>query len=185
MSIDLVLLFTACLLSSVAGFSFSKKQQLPGFGDPRRLKENGPFFVVTGVMVGILTFLFFDRHFYYISPESYPRNTLYLIIYPFKLAFANEVILRLGLVTIAVRLLRQRTGGVIAVSGIATIFTMKYNRFLGIDYSYNTLYITQFVISFLVNSILGYIFITRGLIHSMALHFLFGLRLPIVLWILS
>lgn len=185
MGMDLFLLFIACLLSAIAGFSFSKKQQLPGFGDPRRIKETFPLLLMVAATVGILTYLFFDRHFFYISPESYPKNTLYLIAYPLKLAFMNEVILRFGLVTIAIGFLKQRIGGVIAISGIAAIFTMKYFQFLGIDYPYNTLYITQFIISFFVNFILGYVFITRGLIHAMMLHLLFGLRLPIVIWALG
>ncbi len=185
MSLELILLFFVCFLSAMSGFSFSTRFQLPGVGDLHRFKETFPVLLIVAVVVGGFTYLFFDRHFFYMSPESYPKNTLYLVSYPFKLAFTNEVVLRFGLVTLAVGFLKQRIGGVIAISAIAAIFSLKYFRFLGMDYPYNYVFICQFIIAFFVNFILGYILITRGLIYAMTLHFLFGIRLAVVVWILG
>ncbi len=185
MSLELTLLFFVCFISSISGFSFSNRFQLPGVGDLRRFKETFPVLLIVAVVVGGLTYLLFDRHFFYISPESYPSNKWYLVSYPFKLAFTNEVVLRFGLVTLAVGLLKQRIGGVIAISAIAAIFSMKYFRFLGMDYPYNYVFISQFVIAFFVNFILGYVLITRGLIYAMTLHFLFGIKLAVVIWALG
>jgi len=185
MSLELFLLFVVCFLSSISGFSFSRRFQLPGLGDIRRFKETFPFLLVTATVVGIITYVLFDRQFFFISPESYPDSTWYLVSYPFKLAFTNEVVLRFGLVTLAVGFLKQRIGGVIAISAIAAIFSMKYFRFLGMDYPYNYIFISQFVIAFLVNFILGYILVTRGLIYAMMMHFLFGIKLAVVVWILG
>ncbi len=180
LSLESILLFFVCFLSSISGFSFSGRFQLPGFGDLRRFRETFPALLIVAVVVGGLTYLIFDRHFFYMSPESYPNDTWYLVSYPFKLAFTNEVVLRFGLVTLAVGFLKQRIGGVIAISAIAAIFSMKYFRFLGMDYPYNYIFISQFVIAFFVNFILGYVLITRGLIYAMILHFLFGIRLVVV-----
>ena len=182
---ELSLLFIICFLSAIVGFSYSIKFQLPGFGDLRRFTETIPLLLLVGVVMGGLTYLIFDRHFFYISPASYPKDILYLVSCPFKVAFTNEVILRFCMVTLGVGILKNRLGGVILVSIFASILTMKYFRFLGLDYPFNYFFITQFFISFFGNFILGYLFVTRGLIYSMSLHFLFGTRLAVVVWMLG
>jgi len=45
--------------------------------------------------------------------------------------------------------------------------------------------LSQFFILFFGNFIFGYLFITRWLIYSTSLHFLFGTRLAVVVWILG
>ena len=182
---ELSLLFIVCLLSAIVGFSYSIKFQLPGFGDLRGFTETIPLLLLVGVVMGGLTYLIFDRHFFYISPASYPKDILYLVSCPFKVAFTNEVILRFCMVTLAVGILKNRLGGVILVSIFASIFTMKYFQFLDLDYPFNYFFITQFFISFFGNFILGYLFVTQGLIYSMSLHFLFGTRLAFVVWMLG
>ena len=182
---ELSLLFIVCLLSAIVGFTYSIKFQLPGFGDLRRFTETIPLLLLVGVVMGGLTYLIFDRHFFYISPASYPKDILYLVSCPFKVAFTNEVILRFCMVTLGVGISKNRLGGVILVSIFASILTMKYFRFLDLDYPFNYFFITQFFISFFGNFILGYLFVTRGLIYSMSLHFLFGTRLAFVVWMLG
>jgi len=182
---ELSLLFIICLLSAIVGFSYSEKFKLPGFVDFSRFTETLPILLLTGVVMGGLTYLVFDRHFFYISPESYPKDILYLVSCPFKAAFTNEVVLRFCMVTLGAGILKNKLGGVFLVSIFASIFTMKYFRFFHLDYPFNYFFITQFFISFLGNFILGYLFITRGLIYSMSLHFLFGTRLAFVVWMLG
>jgi hypothetical protein len=182
---ELFLLFITCFLSAFVGFSFCHKYQLPGIGDFRQFIETIPLLLVLGTVIGGLTYLIFDRHFFYISPASYPKDILYIVSYPFKVAFTNETILRFCMVTLGVGILKNKLGGVILVSVFVSIFTMKYFQFLGLDYPFNYSFINQFFISFFGNIILGYLFVTRGLIYSMSLHFLFGTRLAFVVWMLG
>jgi len=179
---ELLILFIICLLSSMVGFSFSKRLDLPGFGNLRRFPQSIPILLVVGaVMAGLSCFLF-DRYFFEISPSSYPKDPLYLISYPFKGAFTEEIILRFCLVTLGVGILRNRTASVILVSALASTFTIKYFYFIGIGFGLNYLFITQLLLSFLANLILGYLFVTRGLLYAMALKFLFGIKYAVISW---
>ena len=81
---ELFLLFIICFLSSVAGFSFSKRLGLPGFGDISRFTRFIPLLLVLGAVMTALSYFLFDRHFLRLSPVSYPKNILYLMSYPFK-----------------------------------------------------------------------------------------------------
>lgn len=179
------ILFVVCFLSAMAGFLFSKRLGLPGFGDPGRFGKTAPLLFGTALVMGSLTYLLFDRYFFHISPATYPNDLLYLFAYPYKIAFTNEVVLRFCFVTLAIGILKHKTAGVILVSGIASLLTLKYIQFLDIGRSFSHLFLIQLVISFFVNLILGYLYVTRGLIYSMALHFLFGTRLVLVVWVLG
>ena len=116
--------------------------------------------------------------------NSYPKNPLYLVSFPFKSAFTEEVILRFALVTIGVGIFRSRVAGVILGSAAATFFTLKYFQFMGIGFHSNYLIITQLSLSFGANLILGYLFVSRGLLYAMALNFLLGMKYAIVSWTL-
>ena len=179
---QLFLLFILCLLSSMIGFSFSKRLKLPGFGNWGHFIRSMPSLLVLGaVMIG-LSYFFFDRHFCEISPLSYPKELLYLIWLPFKGAFTEEIILRLCLVTLSVGLLRNKGAGVVLVSALAPLFTIKYFFFIGMKAGFSYLFVTQFLLSFSANLLLGYLFVTHGLLYAMALKFLFDIKYVVVCW---
>jgi hypothetical protein len=173
---QLMLLFILTLLSAMVGFSFCARYQLQGFGDLRGLLSSLPVVVAGGGLMIMLSYFLFDRYFREISPVSYPTNLLFLISYPFKKAFTDEIIIRFCLVTIAVGLLKSKTAGVVIVSAFATITTLKYFQFIGLRVGIDHIFINQFLIGFLANLFLGYLFVARGLLYSMCLGFLFGLK---------
>lgn len=179
---QLFLLFIVCLLSAVVGFSFSKRLKLPGFGDPRFVIRSIPLFLILGAIVIALSYFLFDRHFLKISPMSYPKDVLYLISFAFKEVFPEEIILRLCLVTLSVGLLKSKGAGVGLVSVLAPIFSVKYFHFMGIEVGLDYLFITQYLLSFSANLLLGYLFVTHGLLYSMALKFVFGMKYMLVAW---
>ena len=179
---QLFLLFIICLLSAIVGFSFSRKLELPGLGDIARLKDSISFLLLLGAAMTALSYFLFDRYFYEISGASYPKDALYLFSYPLKAAFTDEVILRLCFVTLGVGIFRNKAVGVVLVSVVASIFTIKYFQFMGVGFSFNYLCITQLLLSFSANLILGYLFVTKGLLYSMALHFLFGMKYAFLSW---
>lgn len=179
---ELFLLFILCFLSAIVGFSFSKRFELPGFGDPKYFFQSLPLLLVLGIAMVALSYFLFDRYFFKISPISYPKEALYFISFHLKGAFTEEIILRFCLVTLSVGLLKSKGAGVILVSIFASLFTVKYFLFFGIKFGLNYLFIAQILLSFSANIFLGYIFITRGLLYSMALKFLFGIKYIIVSW---
>ena len=179
---QLFLLFIVCLLSAMVGFSFSKRFKLPGFGNPRRFVQSLPLlFVVASVMTALSYFLF-DRHFFEISPGAYPKGLVYVMSIPFKGAFTEEIILRLCLVTLAVGLLNSKGAGIVLVSALASLFTIKYFHFVGLDVGLNYLFVTQLLFSFWTNLLLGYLFVTHGLWYSMALKFMLGMKYFFISW---
>jgi hypothetical protein len=104
--------------------------------------------------------------------------------YPFKRAFTDEIILRFCLVTIAVGLFKSKSAGVILVSAFAAIATVKYFLFIGLPVGLNTIFLTQLFIGFLANLLLGYLFVARGLLYSMSLGFVFGMKYMMMSWLL-
>ena len=182
---QLFLLFIICLLSSIVGLSFSRKLELPGIGDWQHFKKSIPYLFLLGAVMTILSYYAFDRYFFQISQASYPKDPIYLLTYPLKAAFTDEVILRLCFVTLAVGMFRNKIAGVVLVSVVASIFTIKYFQFMGIGFQLDYLGITQIMFSFWANIILGYLFVTRGLLYSMALNFLLGMKYIIVSWSLG
>jgi len=182
---QLFLLLIVCFLSGIVGFSFSKRFDLPGFGDPRRFIPSIPFLVVTGGVMISISYFVFDRHFIEISPHSYPEHVFYLITMPFKEALTDEMILRLCLVTLCVGLFKRKGLGVFFVSAIAPFFTVKYFRFIGVEFGSHYLFISHLILSFLANLLLGYLFVAHGLLYSMALRFLLGMKYMVIAWMIG
>ncbi len=183
LALELVLLSVLLFLSSLIGFSFSRRFELPGFGEVKGLLKALPILVVAGLLLVAASYLIFDRFFVAISPISFPKGIVYLISLPFKGALADETILRLGLVTIGVGLTKNKGAGVVLMSAVASLFTVKYFEFIGIPFGLNYLFITHLLLSFIGNIILGWLFVTRGLAWAMTLKFIIGLKYLFIFWI--
>jgi hypothetical protein len=180
---ELFLLFIICLLSAVVGFSFSKRFGLPGFGAWRKLPSHLPALLIVGAGMIALSYVVFDRHFVAVSPLSYPRDPWSLFWIPLKGALTEETILRLCLVTLCVGFLKGKLQGVVAASAIASLFTWKYLQFVGVDMGFNYLFVVQTGLAFLVNLVLGYLYVTEGLIYAMTLKFVLGMKYAVMWWI--
>ena len=177
---ELFLLFFVCLLASASGLIFTNRYDLPGFCKGKLTSLNVTLLIFIGAALVFLSYTIFDRIFYLISPQSYPKEIVYIATFPLKGAFVEEVILRFCMVTLAYGLLRQKIASVVVVSFFSSLFSLQYFKYIGEDLQANNLYIIQFLLSFTVNIILGYLFITKGLIHSMILKFILYLKYPLV-----
>ena len=177
---ELLILFIICFLSSVVGFSFYQRRGLPGFGDKNQFVRSIPLLLLLGALMTILSYLLFDRYFIKLSPSSYPKNLLDIVSFPLKAAFTEEIILRFSLVTIGVGIFRSRAAGVVLAAAVASLFTLKYFQFVGISVGFDYLIVTQLLLSFTANLVLGYLFVTKGLLHAMALSFLFGMKYLVI-----
>ena len=182
---QLFLLFIICFLSFLVGLVFTKRINLPGLGNRNNIVRSLPFLLIIGMALIGMSYFFFDRHFYQISPLSYPKDLLYLISFSLKGAFAEEIILRFGLLTLCVGLLKNRVAGVVLISVLASLFSIKYFRFIGVDLEISHLMINQVLLSFAANVILGYLFVTKGLIHAMVLKFIFSMKYATIAWVMG
>ena len=182
MSAELSLLFLLCLLSAVIGFSFSKRFGLPGIGVWRNLSGHLPALLILGAAIIALSYWVFDRRFAVVSPISYPKDALSLLCIPFKGALTEETVLRLCVVTLCVGFLRSKIRGVIAASAFASLFAWKYFQFVGVAVGFNYLFMAHLGLSFLVNLVLGYLFVREGLIYAMALKFILGIKYVVMWW---
>jgi hypothetical protein len=183
LAVELILLTLVLFLSALIGFSFSPRLGLPGLGRPGGLIRALPLLVLGGIVLVAISYFAFDRYFFAIAPHSFPGKTGYLVAIPFKAALADETILRLGLVTIGVGLTKNRAAGVILMSAVASLLTVKYFEFIGIPFALDSFYILYLLLSFVGNIILGWLFVTRGLFYSMALKFVIGCKYLFILWL--
>jgi hypothetical protein len=183
--VELLMLFIILFLSSVIGFSFSKRYELPGLGDVKKFLKSIPILFLVGIVMIAFSFYFFDRFYFELSPQSYPGECKYLFTLPLKGALADEIILRLGMTTIAVGLLRHKEAGVVLVSALSAFLVIKYNQFLGIPLQYDYLFLSQLFFSFCANFILGYLFVRYGLLFAMGLKFFFGFKYIVVTLLLG
>jgi len=170
------MIFVICLLSGFAGSVFTRRLDLPGLGDIRRWKKEVPYLAAAGLALMLFIYLTFDRYFYAVSPGSYPDLSLYMVLLPLKGSFTEELILRYGLVTIAVGICRNRYGGAALVAGFATILSLEYFEFAGIPLAWNYVCIMQLILAFLANLILGAVFVTRGLLAAMTIKLMLEMR---------
>jgi hypothetical protein len=177
----LLLLFLLTFFCALAGYLFYARHDLPGFGSGKNLVKDMPLLAAAGLVLAAMTYILFDRYFVHLSPQSYPRNNFYIIAVALKAALTEEIILRWGITTLAVALLKSKKWGVALSSIIAVLFTFKYFNFIEIKISWSYIFIAQVTLTLLSNLVLGYLFVTRGLIHSMVLKFLLGLRYLMVI----
>jgi len=177
---ELFLLFILSLLCAMVGFSFSGRLGFPGFGYWSAFVKDLARLSLLGLFLIFLSIFFFDRHFYEISPSSYPRSLFYLATFPFKGAFTDEIILRLGLVTIGAGLFKSRTAGVVFGAVLALLFSIKYFQFVGINLRMTDIVLPYIFITFLVNLLLGYLYVTRGLLYAMGMDFLLKLKYAVI-----
>lgn len=182
---QLFLVFILCFLSAMIGFSFSLRFELPRKISLDEVIRRIPLLLLLGGAMITISYLLFDRYFYEVSPISYPKDLICLLAFPLKGAFADEVILRLCLVTICVGLLKSKGAAVVLVSALSSLFTIKYFHFVGIEFGFNYLCITQLVLSFAANLVLGYFFVTKGLVYSMILKFLFGMKYMVLVLVMG
>ena len=183
--VQLIILFFLLFLSSMIGLTFSKRYSLPGFGDFRKFLKSIPLLIIAGGVMIAISFIFFDRFYYELSPQSYPVDILYLISFPFKSALADQIIVLLGLTTIAVGLLRSKGAGVVLVSALSAFFIIKYNHFVGISPEFEYLFVCQLLVAFISNLIFGYFYVKHGLYYAMGLKFVFGLKYFVVMVLLG
>jgi len=202
---ELFLTSVLVFLCALVGFSFSSRYGLPGLGRAKEALGFLPHLIVIGGFMVFASYFLFDRFFVESSPLLYPRGAIYLFGFPLKGAFTDEAVLRLCLTTIGLGFfqavfrgfdaIKKRRGwlpqkdvakvagispdkavAVFFVSALASLYTLRVFAFSGVEFGFEYLPCMGIFLSFASNLVLSYFFVTRGLLYSMALHFLFGMK---------
>jgi hypothetical protein len=180
---ELLLLFIICFLSSIIGLTFSERVGLEGFGEPLDWLRSLPILFLFGILMTGISYVLFDRQFIRISPVSYPDKWIYVITLPLKGAFTDEIILRYCLVTLFVGALRRKPAAVALVSAFASVLTVKYFNYVGLGWDSGSVFFVQMILAFAANFLLGWVYVTRGLLQTMTLKFIFGLKYIVIWWV--
>lgn len=180
---EFILLYLILFFSCAAGFSFHKRRDIPDLLAFQHPLKAIPLLLVSGIGLAWLSYLLFDQHFYRISPSSYPTDLLYLIMFPLKEAVTEEVILRFCGVTLCVGILGKKGAGIILASFFGALLTLKYFQFIRISPDATRIFIVHFSLSFGVNLLLGYLYVTKGLLYAVILKFFFGMKYAMVAWL--
>jgi hypothetical protein len=177
------LLFLVCVLSAMVGLAFAVRQGLPGLGDPSGILEEWKGLVLLGAVMAAVSLVAFDQWFIRIVPAAYPEDAVVLATLPFKGALTEEVILRLCMVTLAVGATRRKWAGILIISLLAPLLTLKALQFYGPEGVPAAWVAVQIFLAFAAHGVLGFVFVTRGLLACMIVKFVFCLKYPAVSWL--
>jgi len=173
------------ILSSFCGFAFSKHYGLPEWGQFQELRKRAfRFYLPIAICLGIISYFFFDRWFGRLAPEFYPKNFFWAFSIPFRSAFLEETVFRFGMVTVFVGAIRRWLNPLWAV-GIVSLFyslviSQKTFELVGLVWDVNVQTMIMVFNSFLTHFLLGYVYLKKGLSHSIFLHFLLTLKYPVL-----
>ena len=167
-------------LSCVVGFSWSKKLGLGGFGNPRDVRKNWALILAGGVAMGVVTYLLGDRLFLEKAREFYPHTLLAALCVPFYATFVEEVFARFGVMTLFVKIFRNKILANLLAALIFAIGHANIFQITGIVYQLNYLTACSFFLNLALSFAFGWIYWKRGLVTAMGVHFIANLRFLLI-----
>ena len=168
---DIFLLFVALLISSTAGFAWSKGKGLVGFGKWEGTKKDLKWLIPLGIALSVITAIVFDKNLFREFLEKFPKNPFA----PFRSAFFEEVICRFGIFSIAYRLSRSISLSIVIAAVFNVAVALKGFYFIRPQVAAD-LFIAILAMKFGFALFLGYFYSKKGLISTMLLQFLIGLK---------
>ncbi|HAV42628.1 TPA: hypothetical protein DCX15_01235 [bacterium] len=158
------------------GLAWSKKYGLRGIGDPKEVKRNLWKFLLVGILVATTSYLLFDRTLSIKAPSLYPSNPLWILSISLKASFFNEIV-RFGMMALVARLTRNIHVANIVVSGFLVYIGIRSFRLVGLGFDWDHFSLLCVGYSFIFNLLMGYLYARFGIISTMLIQFLIGLRL--------
>lgn len=101
-----IILFAISLLCSLVGLLYSDRLDLPGLCNPGDVKKWLPTGLVLGLLLTPISYLATDRSLLFQVPEMFPKPWPWALAWMAGSSLAQEVVARLGLLTIGIYLLR-------------------------------------------------------------------------------
>jgi len=97
-----LILFTAAIISSLVGLLYADRLSLPGMGRFKDLKVWLPLGIALGLFLTPVSYYLADKRLLFQVPEMFPESLHLALGWVLGSALSQEVIARLGLLTIAV-----------------------------------------------------------------------------------
>ncbi len=173
-----IILFCAALLCSLVGFLYSERLSIPGFGRARdawRWMLRG---IVAGLFITPVSYFLIDRELIQHIPEMFPEPWYWALSWMAGSALSQEAVARFGLLTIGVYILdwlnfKRHTRVVVALVslfGVAGTYLFLSRLYLlgrpGPD-----VVALSLVLVFVVQWILCEVYLRKGFVASLCLHF--------------
>jgi hypothetical protein len=183
------ILFALALLCSLIGFLYSDPLNMPGFG---KLSDAAVWLPV-GLMIGIvftpIRYFLFDRSIIMTIPELFPKPWGWALAQMIGTTIPQEVIVRFGLLTIGVYLLRKLnySGHPVSAIGLISVFGsfVTYLTMIRFNIASKLIpnqMITLLLLTFCLQWIYCEIYIRKGLVATVCIHF--GLTVKFLLYAL-
>ena len=144
------------------------------------MKKDIKWLVGVGIFFAVLSYPLFDRVLLQLLPEMYPDSPLWALGYVIKTPLFDEIIFRFGFLTLIHRLLRNRPAAIVLSSIICVMGAVRMFSFLGIEFGFNLLTILSMIARVGSGLILGYLYVRKGLLHTMTLQAIIELRLVLL-----
>lgn len=174
--------FIATFLGAMCGFAWSEKYGLCGFGSFPEIKKEWLKLVIIGILIGIISYLLFDRPFKEKAPYYYPTNLIWAFSIPINSAFFIETI-RFGMISLVVRLVKNVHLANFSIAFFFAIAGLRSFNFVGLTFNWTMLMIVCFILTVLLNLIYGYIFIKKGLISAILVHLVADMKFLVLAFV--
>jgi hypothetical protein len=179
-----LIMFGVALLCCLVGFMYAHRLSLPGLGWDPGLKKWGPLALALGIAAMPVFYFALDRSLVARLPEFFPRPWYLALLQAAGSALEQEVMARFGLVTIGVYLLRWRgfRGHAWPAGLIVSVF-MPLAEFLYISrLAFSAVFLgwqlaVYLGLSFVFQWVQAEVYLRKGLVAALAVHFGLGLRL--------
>ena len=183
------MLFAAAFLSSLMGFFYAHRLNLPGFGKFTDLLAWAPLGLGACLILAPPTYFFFDREMMRRVPELFPSPWPWALATMAGSAISQEVIGRFGLLTVGVYLLRWRNfqghpwPAMIVISLFSAASSFLFSSRFHLDHRMETYQlVVPLVSTFIMQWIFSEIYLRRGLLAAVGFHL--GLAAKLVIYAL-
>ena len=182
-----LIVFCAVIICALVGLLYKDKLGLPGIGQKKDFKKWVPLCFGFGILFAPALYVFSDAAIFPHLPGLYPKNFLWALSYAAGNALNEEIVGRLGLLTIAVYFinLRNQDGrtdtAVLIISIILAFSSLLFlNRLELIGDLTPYQIIKILLVKFVINMVYGEVYIKKGLVPTLFLHL--GVNSRIVLY---
>ena len=174
---DLFLIWVAVQISATAGYAWSRRPRLIGMAGWSDVLSNLKLILILGIVISTVEAVFFD--FWLLRPlfRMYPRNPFTSFAY-----VAEEVLFRFGILAIAFRLTRSISASVL----IAAVFNIGAGLravYFGDASPPIGLVSVAVIKSFALSILFGYLYVKKGLLPTMTVRFIIGLKFAVYAFI--
>ncbi len=182
-----LILLAVALLSSLVGLLYARRLYLPGLGNIRDLKFWVPLGIILGLLLTPASYYLADRKLIYQVPEMFPSACQWALGWVLGSAFSQEVIARLGILTIGVYFLHWYNFKghpwpailVVCLFTVMSLLIMNYRFRLAGRIEPGLLHLSM-ASTFIFQWVLCELYIRKGFMAALSLHA--GLKIKLIVY---